>query len=127
MNSRLILIMAGAAMMVAAQRTALAQAASGFAWWSNPVLVKQINLTPDQTEKVRQIVRSYRERLFDARNNVQKAEAELEDMMNDATVDITALPNAGGSQFAGTLGAASLHRMGEPILTLDSGSFLGTR
>lgn len=69
---------------------ARAQSASGFAWWSNPVLVKEINLTPDQTEKIRQIVRSYRDRLYDARNSVQKAEARLDDMMNDDVVD----PNA---------------------------------
>ncbi len=62
-----------------------------FTWWNNPVLVKDLNLTPDQTEKIRAIVRSYRDRLFDARNNVQKAEAQLEDMMNDETVDPAAV------------------------------------
>lgn len=58
-----------------------------FAWWSNQALVKDLNLTPEQRERIRVIVRSYRDRLFDARNAVQKADAELEDMMSDATVD----------------------------------------
>jgi Spy/CpxP family protein refolding chaperone len=66
---------------------ACAQNAAGFAWWSNPVMVKEISLTPDQTEKIRQIVRSYRDRLYDARNGIQKAEAELEDLMNDDVMD----------------------------------------
>jgi Spy/CpxP family protein refolding chaperone len=60
---------------------------TNFTWWNNPVLVKELNLTPEQTGKIRAIVRSYRDRLFDARNSVQKAEAQLEDMMNDETVD----------------------------------------
>ncbi len=73
--------------LASAAAPAHAQSAAGFPWWSNPVLVKEVNLTPDQTEKIRQIVRSYRDRLFDARNGVQKAEAQLEDMMNDDVVD----------------------------------------
>lgn len=71
---------------LAASRPASAQS-SNFTWWSNPVLVKELNLTPEQTQKIRAIVRSYRDRLFDARNSVQKAEAQLEDMMNDETVN----------------------------------------
>jgi Spy/CpxP family protein refolding chaperone len=75
------------AVLTLAASPAQAQSAVGFSWWSNPVLVKEINLTPEQTGKIRQIVRSYRDRLFDARNGVQKAEAQLEDMMNDDVVD----------------------------------------
>jgi Spy/CpxP family protein refolding chaperone len=74
------------AFVLCASRPSMAQS-SNFTWWSNPVLVKELNLTPEQTEKIRAIVRSYRDRLFDARNSVQKAEAQLEDMMNDETVD----------------------------------------
>ncbi len=74
------------AFLLCASWPAMAQS-SNFTWWSNPVLVKELNLTPEQTEKIRAIVRSYRDRLFDARNSVQKAEAQLEDMMNDETVD----------------------------------------
>jgi Spy/CpxP family protein refolding chaperone len=74
------------ALCVAAANPAAAQSRN-FTWWNNPVLVKELNLTPEQTSKIRVIVRSYRDRLFDARNTVQKAEAQLEDMLNDETVD----------------------------------------
>lgn len=74
------------ALLIGASRLTAAPPTS-FTWWNNPVLVKELNLTPEQTEKIRAIVRSYRDRLFDARNSVQKAEAQLEDMMNDQTVD----------------------------------------
>ncbi len=74
------------ACLLGASRPAMAQSPS-FTWWNNPVLVKELNLTPEQTQKIRAIVRSYRDRLFDARNSVQKAEAQLEDMMNDETVN----------------------------------------
>jgi Spy/CpxP family protein refolding chaperone len=78
------------AVIMGASHPVVAQSPN-FTWWNNPVLVKDVNLTPDQTEKIRAIVRSYRDRLFDARNNVQKAEAQLEDMMNDETVNPAAV------------------------------------
>jgi hypothetical protein len=61
---------------------AFAQNRAEFPWWNSPV-VADIGLSQDQTVHIRQIVRSHRNRLFDARNNVQKAEAALEDVMND--------------------------------------------
>lgn len=73
-------------LLIGSSRPAAAQSTK-FTWWNNPLLVKELNLTPAQTEKIRAIVRSYRDRLFDARNSVQKAEAQLDDMMNDETVD----------------------------------------
>jgi hypothetical protein len=45
--------------------------------------VSDLGLSQGQTQKIRQIVRSYRPRLLDARNNVQKAEGDLEDLLND--------------------------------------------
>jgi len=61
---------------------AFAQNRAEFPWWNSPV-VADIGLSQEQTTRIRTIVRSYRNRLFDARNNVQKAEAALEDVMND--------------------------------------------
>ena len=46
-------------------------------------MASEIGLSQPQTQRIRQIVRSYRDRLFDARNSVQKAEAALDDVMND--------------------------------------------
>jgi Spy/CpxP family protein refolding chaperone len=65
---------------------ALAQTRANFPWWNSPV-VSDIGLTREQTQRIRQIVRSYRDRLFDARNNLQKANAALEDMLNDPEVN----------------------------------------
>ena len=78
------------ALVIVALLTAVpssAQRVTNFAWWSNQALVKNLNLTQDQRERIRTIVRSYRNRLFDARNAVQKADADLEDMMSDSSVD----------------------------------------
>jgi Spy/CpxP family protein refolding chaperone len=58
-------------------------------WWTSPV-VNDLGLTEDQKQKIRHVVRSYRERLFDARNNGAKAEAELRDILNEPTVDTQA-------------------------------------
>lgn len=69
------------ALMVLAM-SAAAQKRSEFPWWNSPV-VADIGLSPEQTARIRGIVRAYRNRLFDAHNNVQKAEAALEDVMND--------------------------------------------
>lgn len=63
-----------------------AQNRANFPWWNSPV-TQDIGLTPDQNQKIRETVRSYRNRLLDSRNNVQKAEGDLEDIMNGPQVD----------------------------------------
>jgi hypothetical protein len=68
---------------------AQAQNRAEFPWWNSPV-VADIGLSAEQTNHIRQIVRSYRNRLLDARNNVQKAEGDLEDVMNDQNVTLEA-------------------------------------
>jgi Spy/CpxP family protein refolding chaperone len=73
------------ALCFAACLCAFAQNSANMPWWTSDV-VHDLGLTPAQTQKIHQIVRSYRDRLFDARNNVQKAEAALEDVMNDSEV-----------------------------------------
>ena len=59
-----------------------AQNRAQFPWWNSPV-ASDIGLSSTQVARIRQIVRSYRDRLFDARNNISKAEAALDDIMND--------------------------------------------
>jgi len=63
-----------------------AQNRANFPWWNSPV-ARDIGLTPDQNQKIRETVRSYRNRLLDSRNNVLKAEGDLEDIMNGPEVD----------------------------------------
>lgn len=64
-----------------------AQNTTTLPWWTSPVIT-DIGLSHEQTQKIRQVVRSYRDRLFDARNAARKAEADLQDIMNDSTVSL---------------------------------------
>ncbi len=66
-----------------------AQNRANFPWWNSPVRA-DLGLTPAQNLKIQQIVRSYRPRLLDARNDVQKAEGDLEDVLNDQAVSAQA-------------------------------------
>ncbi len=67
---------------IAVSALGAAQNRANFPWWNSPV-VSDLGLSDGQTQRIRQIVRSYRARLLDARNNVQKAEGDLEDVLND--------------------------------------------
>jgi Spy/CpxP family protein refolding chaperone len=61
-----------------------AQNYANFPWWNNPIFDDpQLGLTQPQKQRIRQIVRSYRNRLLDARNNANKAELELDDLLNE--------------------------------------------
>jgi Spy/CpxP family protein refolding chaperone len=55
-------------------------------WWTSSV-VGDLGLTQEQQRHIRQIIRSYRDRLFDARNAAQKAQAEVQDLLNEPTVN----------------------------------------
>lgn len=63
-----------------------AQNLTNLPWWNSPV-VNDLGLNQEQTQKIRQVVRSYRSRLLDARNSASKAEGELEDVFNDSSVN----------------------------------------
>src|SRR6478736_51128 len=63
-----------------------AQNRASFPWWNSPV-VGDLGLNAAQSKKIRQIVRSYRDRLLDARHSVQKAEGALEDLINEPEVN----------------------------------------
>lgn len=67
--------------------TVSAQVRANLPWWNSPV-INDIGLTPEQQGKIRQIVKSYRSRLLDARNNAHKAEGDLDDAFNDPEVDV---------------------------------------
>lgn len=65
----------------------LAQPPRGFfPWWEGP-LVRDINLTEDQQRQVREVVREFRGKLIDTRAAVEKAEAEVEDLLNEDQTD----------------------------------------
>lgn len=73
----LVLVLATTAILFAQNRV-------NFPWWNSPVIDDpQLGLTVTQKQRIRQIVRSYRPRLLDARNNAVKAEQDLEDLLNE--------------------------------------------
>lgn len=65
---------------------AAAQNVTNLQWWNSPVR-NDLGLNQEQTLKIREIVRTFRSRLLDARNSANKAEGELEDVFNDADVN----------------------------------------
>jgi Spy/CpxP family protein refolding chaperone len=58
-----------------------------FDWWDSPV-VKDLNLTPEQLQKVQSTVHDSRSKLIDLRAAVQKAELDVEDAFNADNFDI---------------------------------------
>ena len=74
------------ALLILAAGLASAQNRANFPWWNSPVK-GEIGLTPEQDQRIRETVHAYRNRLLDARNNVLKAEGDLEDVLNSQQVD----------------------------------------
>ena len=65
---------------------AWAQSPEMTAWWDSPV-VQNLNLSRDQQIQIRTRVREYRDRLIEQRAAVQKAEGNLQDVMNEDQVN----------------------------------------
>jgi Spy/CpxP family protein refolding chaperone len=65
---------------------AWAQSPEMTAWWDSPV-VQNLNLSRDQQTQIRTRVREYRDRLIEQRAAVQKAEGNLQDVMNEDQVN----------------------------------------
>jgi Spy/CpxP family protein refolding chaperone len=59
-----------------------------FPWWDSPI-VRDLQLSDDQTQQIRSIVREYRDQLIDLRGGVEKAENHLSDLINDEHPDKT--------------------------------------
>jgi Spy/CpxP family protein refolding chaperone len=75
-------------LLVLAALVLIAQNRTNFPWWNSPIVDDpQLGLSAAQKQRIRQIVRSYRPKLLDARNNAAKAEGELEDLLNDQDVN----------------------------------------
>jgi Spy/CpxP family protein refolding chaperone len=50
-------------------------------WWNNPKIVEQLKLTDDQRKAFDQILLEHREKLIDLRGNVEKAELQMEPLV----------------------------------------------
>jgi Spy/CpxP family protein refolding chaperone len=58
-----------------------------YAWWSKPVVTKQLNLTTVQRQQIRAVVVEFRPHLIDIRAEVSKAEIDLEAQFDHDPVD----------------------------------------
>ena len=57
-----------------------------FAWWDSPI-ARDLNLKEEQNQQIREVARSYRNKLIDQRSTMDKAEGDLEDIFNDDKID----------------------------------------
>ena len=55
----------------------------GGRWWNNPAMVEKLKLTDDQRKAMDQILLDHRKDLIDKRGAVEKAELDLEPLMQD--------------------------------------------
>jgi Spy/CpxP family protein refolding chaperone len=58
-----------------------------FAWWDSPI-VKDLNVTDDQQKQIKTIVHDYRNKLIDLRAAVEKADGNLNDILNEDKIDM---------------------------------------
>ncbi len=57
-----------------------------FPWWDSP-MASGLDLTDAQRTEIRSVVREYRGRMLEVRDEVQKAEGDLDAVFNEDTVD----------------------------------------
>ena len=58
-----------------------------FAWWDSPI-VKDLKVTDDQQKQIKTIVHEYRNKLIDLRAAVEKADGNLNDILNEDKIDM---------------------------------------
>ena len=58
-----------------------------FAWWDSPI-VKDLKVTDYQQKQIMTIVREYRNKLIDLRATVEKADGNLNDILNEDKIDM---------------------------------------
>jgi Spy/CpxP family protein refolding chaperone len=80
MNTRILLLICLLSLPAAPQFPGM------FPWWDSPV-AKDLNLTDEQNAKIRDIVRETRTPLIQQRANLEAAEGELSDQMDQEQFD----------------------------------------
>ena len=90
MRRRWMMVALVVASVVGGGQALLAQAGNGplmglglqGKWWNRPGLVRRLGITPAQQTKMDEILQQHRLQLVDLRGNLQKAEIELEPLVN---------------------------------------------
>jgi Spy/CpxP family protein refolding chaperone len=73
---------------IALSALALAQMPNSlYPWWSNKIIVQQLDLTPPQVRQIRAAVTEAQPHLLEVRAKVLRAEQTLEDQFNSDPVD----------------------------------------
>jgi len=80
------LILAVPAVIHAQGRSVQGPRSGFFPWWDSP-MVSGLDLNDAQRAQIRSITREYRGRMLEVRSAVQKAEADLDAVFNEDTVD----------------------------------------
>lgn len=62
------------------------QVMDDFPWWDSPI-AQNLKLSPEQRKQIQATVREFRDRLIEQRAAVQKAEANLMDLMNEDQIN----------------------------------------
>ena len=73
-------------LLILASACALAQGPDLRPWWEGP-MAQNLNMSADQQKQIRAAVREFRDRLIEQRGTVQKAEGNLQDLMNEDQVN----------------------------------------
>lgn len=56
-------------------------------WWKRPRIAAEIDLSPEQEERIENIFSKARPRLIDLKANLEKRQGELEDMLSETNAD----------------------------------------
>jgi len=80
------LILAGLILAIPAALSAQGARSGFFPWWDSPI-VNGLDLSDAQRTQIRSVTREYRGKMMEARSAVQKAEADLDAVFNEDTVD----------------------------------------
>lgn len=72
--------------MIVWAAAAMGQAPGIFPWWDTP-LARNLDLSGPQERQIRDTIREYRDRLIEQRAEVQKAEGDFTDLINEPEVD----------------------------------------
>ena len=76
---------------LASHRPPFERALHGGRFWDNPRIAAALKLTPDQQKAMDDILFQHREKLIDLRANLQKAELDMEPLMNANEPDHAAI------------------------------------
>lgn len=59
-------------------------------WWKDPRVIQQLNLTPEQQDKIESIFRKNRRDMIDQKAQLDRCRVDLDDMLSRSSVDETA-------------------------------------